>query len=566
MAWQTITPGSLWYNDATQQYAFSKPPEVAAEEASAMAKLPTWIREGWQIVSGDASGTGVSQTSVINPHTGKAETLIPVAHAPDANGIKQAIGEVPYREYLALKEKEPTLNIYRTLPSPENSMIDTGIGGQLMDALKAAGPVALGMALPGILSPAISSALGTSSLVSNALASGATSLLTGGDPLQSALGSLVTGGLGGENSLGSLNAGGSLETADQLAGLLPGGGLGSTAGGIDFSALDANPSGAITGTSALPYQVAGGNYGGNTTMTDVVPQVNDAVTVTPDWTNYAAGADQAQFGTAYDGNAAAPITTALPGVGVPTTIPTTTPTIPPAAVAAGAGAAAAAGLGGGGSTVTSGGDVDLTGVGTNPNPYNADPNAVNSASNSAIAKILAGTATAEDWAKLTGQALPGLLGAYASNQQTNALKSLADQYAAYGAPSRARYEASMSPGFDPTTIPGYKGALDTASDSLLRRLSASGGNPFGNPGGLIEANKAVVAGTALPAVQDYQRMNAGTGGLANLAAAYPATQNAATGANANIYNSLGVAAADIFNPRQSLNDLLKSMGTKTTLV
>lgn len=119
----------------------------------------------------------------------------------------------------------------------------------------------------------------------------------------------------------------------------------------------------------------------------------------------------------------------------------------------------------------------------------------------------------------------------------------------------------MTPGFDPTTIPGYKGALDTASDSLLRRLSATGGNPYGNPGGLIEANKAIVSGTALPAIQEYQRTNAGAGGLANLAAAYPATQNSAAGANSNIYNSLGVAAADIFNPRQSLNDLLKSMQT-----
>lgn len=566
MAWQTINPGSLWYNDATQQYAFSKPPEIEAEEAAAAAKQPNWIKEGWKIVSGDASGSGLSQTSVINPATGKAETLIAVATAPDSNGIRKSLGEMPYSEYLARRSQDPTITIARNLPSPENSMVDIGIGGQIMEGIQQTAPIALGMALPGLISPALGAALGTSPLVSNALASGVTSLLTGGDPIQGGLTSLLTGGLGGADSLGSLNAGGSLEVADQLAGLLPGGGIGSTLGGIDFSALDANPSGALSGIGSLPVQAAGGTYGGNTTMTDVVPQVNDAVTVTPDWTDYAAGADQAQFGTAYDGNAAAPITTALPGVSVPTTIPTTTPTIPPAAVAAGAGAAAAAGLGGGGSTVTSGGDVDLTGVGTNPNPYNADPNAVNSASNSAIAKILAGTATAEDWAKLTGQALPGLLGAYASNQQTNALKSLADQYAAYGAPSRARYEASMSPGFDPSTIPGYKGALDTASDSLLRRLSASGGNPFGNPGGLIEANKAVVAGTALPAVQDYQRMNAGTGGLANLAAAYPATQNAATGANANIYNSLGVAAADIFNPRQSLNDLLKSMGTKTTLV
>ena len=116
----------------------------------------------------------------------------------------------------------------------------------------------------------------------------------------------------------------------------------------------------------------------------------------------------------------------------------------------------------------------------------------------------------------------------------------------------------MTPGFDPNTIPGYKGALETTSDTLLRRLSANGGNPFGSPGGLIEANKAIVSGTALPAVQEYQRMNLAGGGLANLNAAYPATLNASNAAGTNVWNALGGAAADVFNPRQSLADLLKS--------
>lgn len=162
---------------------------------------------------------------------------------------------------------------------------------------------------------------------------------------------------------------------------------------------------------------------------------------------------------------------------------------------------------------------------------------------------------------ILGRAAPGLLGAYASNQQTNAMTDLANKFSEYGAPSRARYEASMTPGFDPTSIAGYQGALDTASQSILRKLSATGGNPYGNPGGLIEANKQIVAGTALPAIQQYQNQNANTGGLGALAAAYPSTQQAATQSGANVYNALGSAVGNVVNPpqtaSQSLADIYK---------
>ena len=79
----------------------------------------------------------------------------------------------------------------------------------------------------------------------------------------------------------------------------------------------------------------------------------------------------------------------------------------------------------------------------------------------------------------------------------------------------------MQQGFDPyQSISGYRGAVDTANESLLRKLSAQGGNPFGNPGGLIEAQKSVINGTALPAIQNYQQQNANTGGLSNLSSAF----------------------------------------------
>jgi hypothetical protein len=117
----------------------------------------------------------------------------------------------------------------------------------------------------------------------------------------------------------------------------------------------------------------------------------------------------------------------------------------------------------------------------------------------------------------------------------------------------------MTPGFDPNSIPGYSGALDTASKGLLARLSATGGNPFGNPGGLIEANKAIVSGTAMPAINEYQRLNANTGFGSSMNAAL-GLQTQGIGADANGLNALGYGLNALTNPQPSLQDLLKQMG------
>lgn len=181
---------------------------------------------------------------------------------------------------------------------------------------------------------------------------------------------------------------------------------------------------------------------------------------------------------------------------------------------------------------------------------------------SALSKILSGNGTAADYASLAGNALPGILGAVGASQQSGALSDLANQYLGFGAPSRARYEASMTPGFDPTTIPGYAGALDSSSKAILSRLSATGGNPYGNPGALIEANKQIVNGTALPAVQNYQNQNAASGGISQLAGAVPGIAQQAIGSGSGVYSALGSAASSAFNPPQTVADLLKLYGVQ----
>ena len=179
------------------------------------------------------------------------------------------------------------------------------------------------------------------------------------------------------------------------------------------------------------------------------------------------------------------------------------------------------------------------------------------AAKSVLGKVMNGTATAEDYASIIGKLGATALGVLGSNNQSNQLGDLAAKYDAYGAPSRARYEASMTPGFDPTTIPGYSGAVDTASKAILSGLSTKG-NPFGNPGGLIEANKAIISGTALPAVQNYIGSNAAVGFGAPMGAALN-LQTQGIGADANSLNAIGYGLNSITNPQPSYLDLIRQM-------
>lgn len=214
------------------------------------------------------------------------------------------------------------------------------------------------------------------------------------------------------------------------------------------------------------------------------------------------------------------------------------------------------GVGGGGSPATGGTTGGTTG-GAGTGLPGGTPSG--STSGSALSRILSGTATGDDYLSAAGSVGSSLLGLLGSQSQTKAYTDLAKQYMDFGAPSRARFEASMTPGFAATSIPGYQGAVDTASESILRKLSATGGNPFGNPGGLIEANKAIISGTALPAINEYQRLNANTGFGASMNAAVP-FQTAAIGSEGNALNALGYGLGQLTQPpKQDLASLLRQL-------
>jgi hypothetical protein len=171
-----------------------------------------------------------------------------------------------------------------------------------------------------------------------------------------------------------------------------------------------------------------------------------------------------------------------------------------------------------------------------------------------------GTGTGVSGGTLANLALgiPGALGAVASSQQADAYKDLARDYMAVGAPARARFEASYAPGFSMEDDPGYKEALEQAAKATLHGLSV-GGNPAGSPNAWAQSLTDLYKNQSYRALQDYRNQNASAGGMGALTAAAPSASGSAISAQGNVFNSIGAAANDIFNPPKTLTQILREI-------
>ena len=114
-----------------------------------------------------------------------------------------------------------------------------------------------------------------------------------------------------------------------------------------------------------------------------------------------------------------------------------------------------------------------------------------------ISNILNGQGTATDWATIGGRITPEMLQTFIASNQPQNLTGLATNFLSSGAPTQGRFNAAQWPGFNQAWMPAYMDTSDLYSQGNLRKLSAQGGNPFGNPQGLWRANQATVAGTTL---------------------------------------------------------------------
>lgn len=202
----------------------------------------------------------------------------------------------------------------------------------------------------------------------------------------------------------------------------------------------------------------------------------------------------------------------------------------------------------------------VSGVASGAGPF--VPATFGTAAASGLSNLLApnsGTGTGgglPTWQQILAGGLPALFGAYAADKQSDAYTDLSREYMGLGAPSRARYEASFAPGFSMESEPGYKDALDQTTKSFLHKASVTG-NPVDSPNAWMQTLKDVNSTFAFPALDNYRRLNAGSGGLAALTSAAPGAATRGIDAEKGVYDAIGAGAADIFNPRKSLADLLR---------
>ena len=151
-----------------------------------------------------------------------------------------------------------------------------------------------------------------------------------------------------------------------------------------------------------------------------------------------------------------------------------------------------------------------------------------------------------DLTKMLGGAIPGLLGAYASNQQTQAYKDLANQYAGYGAPYRQQLADLMANPSSFLNSDQVKIPVQQGTDMLMRSLSTQG-NPWGS-GNALQQGQNYATNSLYSQLQSKENQLGTLGGLGSFNAAAPQAATSVIGSTSNTANSLGNSVSSIFNP------------------
>ena len=180
-----------------------------------------------------------------------------------------------------------------------------------------------------------------------------------------------------------------------------------------------------------------------------------------------------------------------------------------------------------------------------------------------LTKLLGGTGTgsSNDLLSALGRAAPGLIGAFASNQQTDAITGLANKYAEMGAPYRQRLSDLYSNPSSFLSSPEVQVPVQQGTDALARSLSAKVGNPIGNMTAMSDIQNYASNQLFGRLGQEKDRL-AGFGGLSNYNQAAPGLEQSAIASNANFWNALGSSASNVFNPQtDAMTKLAQILGS-----
>jgi hypothetical protein len=215
--------------------------------------------------------------------------------------------------------------------------------------------------------------------------------------------------------------------------------------------------------------------------------------------------------------------------------------------ALGGGALAAGAVGGGGvlSSLANGAAGGAAGA------------AAGSATSGGLSNTLGSIMGDDDWLKILGRGLPGILGAVGSASQAEDYEDLANKYMEMGSPYRTKLQQLYG---DPSAFlnsPEVRQPIQQGTDMLARSLSVKG-NPAGSGNALQELQNYASTQLFNKLGQEKDRLG-GFGGLTQYNQAAPQAAQNVIGAQGDVYSNLGGAAADIFNPpkRYSLQDFLR---------
>jgi len=150
------------------------------------------------------------------------------------------------------------------------------------------------------------------------------------------------------------------------------------------------------------------------------------------------------------------------------------------------------------------------------------------------------------------------LGAYASNQQSNALAEQAAKFAEFGAPYRQQLASLQSDPGSFLSSPRVTSAVDQGTSAMARALSARDGNPTGS-GRALQEMQNYATNSLYGQLTNRENQLANFGGLSNFDAAAPSANLASVQQTGNMYNAIGAGINDIFNPQPTYLDLIKAV-------
>lgn len=167
-------------------------------------------------------------------------------------------------------------------------------------------------------------------------------------------------------------------------------------------------------------------------------------------------------------------------------------------------------------------------------------------------------AAAGSIASMIGKLGAAGLGAYASNQQSNALAEQAAKFAEFGAPYRQQLASLQSDPGSFLSSPRVTSAVDQGTSAMARALSARDGNPVGS-GRALQEMQNYATNSLYGQLTNRENQLANFGGLSNFNAAAPSANLASVQQTGNMYNAIGAGINDIFNPQPTYLDLIKAM-------